>query len=80
MVGVLNEVRQSGAHATNCLVGDFYTVRKLLSVGSILHVHVKEEEWEVVYREISDGKESGNHFCGQPLEIEVYVKNVRSGF
>ena len=30
--------------------------RKLLSIGSILHVHVEEEEWEVVSRYAMKGK------------------------
>ena len=38
-----------------------------MSIGSAKHVHVKEEEWEVVYREIIDGKESGDHFVRTSL-------------
>ena len=57
----LNEVRLPGVHAPNCSVTDcdeLFVERKLLSIGSILHVCVKEEEWEVVSRDAIDGKES----------------------
>ena len=40
-------------------------------VGNTLHVYVKEEEWEFVYRVVNDGKES---------ETEVCERNVRSRF
>ena len=41
----------------------FYSERKLLSIGSAWHVHIEEEESEVVCRDVFDGKESGDHFA-----------------
>ena len=44
----------------------------------------REEEWEVVYRDVNDGKESETECAislrGHPMEIEVCERNLRSGF
>ena len=45
------EVRQFGAHTPNYSVTDCeFIERKLSSIGNSLHVYVKEENWEIVYR------------------------------
>ena len=61
-LALLNEVRQPGAHAPNCLVIDCggYIERKLSSTGSTQHVYVREEEWVVVDRDVADGKRGQN--------------------
>ena len=49
---------------------------------SHFHVHVKEEEWEVICRLVHDGKERDVFSIivhGHSLEIEVCKRNVRSG-
>ena len=59
-LALLNEVRQPGAHALDCSVIDCdeYIERKLSTIEGTQHVYVKEEEWEVIYRGVIDGKES----------------------
>ena len=54
-LALLDEVRQPEAHAPNCSVTDCDTIieRKLSSMGSTLHVHVKEEEWENLFNKVS---------------------------
>jgi hypothetical protein len=85
-LALLNEVRQPRAHAPNCSVIDCdgYIERKLSSTGSTQHVYVREEEWEVVYRDVIDGKESQTECAivlrGHPVEIEICERNVLSGF
>ena len=59
-LALLDEVRQPEAHAPNCSVTDCDMIieKKLSSIGSTLHVHVKEEEWENFFQQsVSDGKE-----------------------
>ena len=57
MAGVLNEVRQSGAHAPNfpVTVCDKYT--EALVVDNSLHV------WEAVTRDVIDGKERAETYA-----------------
>ena len=66
-----------GEHAPICPTTDCdkSIETKLSSTGSSLHVYVKEEEWEVIYRSAIDGKESETE-CAiisdeHLLEIEV---------
>ena len=49
-----------GEHAPNCSVTNCgkYIELTLSSTGSTLHVYVKEEKWEVVYRIVIDVKKS----------------------
>ena len=53
MAGVLNEVRQSGVHATIYLVTECggHSLKEAL-VDRKLYVYIKEEEWDVVSRNV----------------------------
>jgi hypothetical protein len=84
-VSMLNEVRNPRAHArcsiTDC---DGFVERKLLSSGTTQHVYVREDLYEIAYREVTDGTESRTEFViilrGHPLQIELCERNVSSGF
>ena len=58
-LALLNEIQQPRAHAPNCLMieCDGNIEKKLSSTGSTQHVYVNEEEWAVVYRDVTDGIE-----------------------
>ena len=66
---------------TDC---DMYIERKLSlsSIGSIVHVYIEEEEWEFIFRDVIDGKESETecttNLRGHFLEFEVCRGNARS--
>ena len=56
------------------------TLKGSSRVGNTLHVYVQEEEWEVVYRVVNNGKESETECAiilrGLSLEFEVCERNV----
>ena len=59
--------------------GDEYIERKLFVV--CIHVHVKEQEWEVIYRLVNDGKENETRSFYADFSGDRGVhRNVRSGF
>ena len=62
LTAIKNVHLKPGEHAPNCSVTDCdqYVEWKLSSTESLLHVYVKEEKWEVVYRIIIDGKRERN--------------------
>ena len=75
------EVRQSRAHTPNYSVTlRRFIERKLSSIGSTLHVHVEEEEWEIFIEVSLMEKRPAIILCGHPLENEVYIKNVSKRF
>ena len=56
--GLLNEVRHE-AHVPACLViAATSTLKESSRIGNTLHVYVKEKKWEVIPRDVIDGKES----------------------
>ena len=66
---------------TDC---DMYIEWKLSSTGTLLHVYVQEEKWEVVYRVVHNGKESELE-CAIILHELSFAdrgaqRNVRSAF
>ena len=77
---------RAGACASNCLTieCDCLIERKFSSTWSRQHVHVREEEWAVVYRDVVDGKESKTECVivlrAQSWEIEMCDRNELSGF
>ena len=52
----LNEARQPGTRADFSVLGCDESLK-----GNFCHFHVKEEEWEVIYRLVHVGKESKTH-------------------
>ena len=65
-----NEVLLPGAHAPNHSAIDcnaFFIEKKLSLKEGTQHICVKEEEWKVIFQDVTDGKESGDHFTRTSL-------------